>query len=303
MNPTAPSPAPLQPIHLQQLRELWIHTGTACNLSCPFCHEGSKPGDTRIAAPTLAQLAPLLDEAAARGVQRFAFTGGEPLILKGILEILLHALRLRPALVLTNGTAPFIRRAHQLALLRAAPHPVWFRVSIDYPDEARHDAGRGLKNFRKALEGLRLLQAAGLQVGITRQVTPGEDAAAVDSRFRQLLRKNRLPEHLPIVALPALGALGELAQPAAPAQLPPRAPASGPASPTRNQPPCARSRMLMLRGTHLRVHACPLTDDDTRFDMGGTLQEALETPVAPVHVRCALCRGAGVDYAGPAPVG
>ena len=26
------------------LRELWFHTGTACNLSCPFCLEGSKPG-------------------------------------------------------------------------------------------------------------------------------------------------------------------------------------------------------------------------------------------------------------------
>ena len=24
------------------LRELWFHTGTACNLACPFCLEGSK---------------------------------------------------------------------------------------------------------------------------------------------------------------------------------------------------------------------------------------------------------------------
>jgi pyruvate-formate lyase-activating enzyme len=287
---------PLQPIQLRRLRELWIHTGTACNLSCPFCHEGSKPGDSRIAAPALAQLAPLLDEAAARGVERFAFTGGEPLILKGILDILLHALRLRPTLVLTNGTAPFIRRAHQLALLRAAAHPVSFRVSIDYPDEARHDAGRGLKNFRKALEGLRLLQAAGLQAGITRQVTPGEDAAAVEAQYRQVLRRHRLPGDLPIVALPGLGALG------ATAQLPAPAFEAGPAQ-APHEPPCARSRMLMLRGTELRLHACPLTDDDSRFDTGNTLQAALEAPVAPVHARCALCRGPGVDYAGPAPVG
>jgi hypothetical protein len=61
--------------------------------------------------------------------------------------------------------------------------------------------------------------------------------------------------------------------------------------------------MLMLRGTEVRLHACPLTDDDMRFDLGNTLQAALETPVAPVHARCALCRGPGVDYAGPAPVG
>jgi pyruvate-formate lyase-activating enzyme len=295
VNAAATSTLPPQPIRLRQLRELWIHTGTACNLSCPFCHEGSKPGDARIPAPTLAQLAPVLEEAAARGVERFAFTGGEPLILKGILEILLHALRLRPALVLTNGTAPFIRRAHQLALLRAAPHRVAFRVSIDYPDEARHDAGRGLRNFRKALEGLRLLHAADLQVGITRQVTPGEQAAAVEAQYRQLLRKNRLPDDLPIVALPELGALGEVM---------PR-PAVDPrtAAPALHQPPCAHGRMLMLRGNELRVHACPLTDDDDRFDLGGTLPAALEAPVAPLHARCALCRGPGVDYAGPVPVG
>jgi molybdenum cofactor biosynthesis enzyme MoaA len=286
-------------ISLQQLRLLWIHTGTACNLSCPFCHEGSKPGDARLGAPTLAQLAPLLDEAAARGVERFAFTGGEPLILKGILDILLHALRLRPVLVLTNGTAPLLRRPHQLAQLRTAAHPLCFRVSIDFPDEARHDAGRGLRNFRKALEGLRLLHAAGFAVGITRLVTPDEDAALIAAQFRQLLRKQRLPEDLPIVALADLGAPGEsprsLAQVAPSNVEPARVDSPAPV------PACASSRMLLVRDAALRLHACPLTDDDRRFDAGATLDEALAARVVPVHPRCALCLGRGVDYAGDCP--
>lgn len=281
------SPAPR--LALAGLHELWVHTGTACNLSCSFCHEGSKPGDARIAAPTLAQLAPLLDEAAARGVGRFAFTGGEPLILKGILEILLHALKLRPALVLTNGTAPFIRRSHQLALLREAPHELSFRVSIDHPDEARHDAERGLKNFRKALEGLRMLHAAGFPVGITRQVTAGEDARAVESRFRQMLRKQRLPEDLPIVALPELGPLGAIAE------------FAGPAATDANrlaQSPCQRSRLLLVRGGAPRFHACPLTDDAPAFDVGASLDEALAAQVVASHPRCSRCLLHGVDYAG-----
>ena len=92
-------------------------------------------------------------------MRRFILTGGEPLILKGIQELLVEALELRPVLVLTNGTAPWIRRSQQLAALRAAAHPLSFRVSLDTPDEAAHDAQRGLKNFRKALEGLKLLHA------------------------------------------------------------------------------------------------------------------------------------------------
>jgi organic radical activating enzyme len=276
------------PIALESFRELWIHTGTACNLSCPFCHEGSKPGDTRIEAPSLAELAPLLDAAARRGVTGFAFTGGEPLILKGIREILLHALSLRPVLVLTNGTAPFIRRSHHLAELASAPHALSFRVSIDYADETRHDAGRGLKNFRKALEGLRLLHAAGFTVGITRQASPAEDAAAVDAAFRQLLRRQRLPQDISIVALPELGEPGDAM---------PR-PVTAPLQPAGVEPACATGRMLMRRDGRLRFHACPLTDDAARFDAGASLEDALAARFIPDHHRCARCLTQGVDYSG-----
>jgi hypothetical protein len=280
------------PIALLRFRELWIHTGTACNLSCPFCHEGSKPGDTRLEAPALAELAPLLAEAAAGGVERFAFTGGEPLILKGIREILLHALQLRPVLVLTKGTAPFIRRSHQLAELARAPHPLEFRVSIDYPDEALHDAGRGLRNFRKALEGLRLLHAAGFAVGIARQAGTDEEAAAAEGAFRQLLRRQRLPPDLPIVALPELG----LPAPADEPSMSTSSAATTPATPAT--PACAVGRMLLRRNGMLRLHACPLTDDAIRFDAGASLAAALAAQIIPDHPRCDLCRTRGVDYAG-----
>jgi uncharacterized Fe-S cluster-containing radical SAM superfamily protein len=274
-------------IAITRFRELWVHTGTACNLSCPFCHEGSKPADTRLEAIAAAEIAPLLDEAAARGVERFAFTGGEPLVLKGIQQILLHALMLRPVLVLTNGTAPFIRRSHQLAELAAAPHPLSFRVSIDYPEEVRHDAGRGLKNFRKALEGLRLLHAAGFAVGIARQVTPGESPAVVNAAFRQLLRRQRLPEDLPIIALPELG------MPAPQGHV---ATVAVPRVASSIVPACAVSRMLLRRNGVLRLHACPLTDDAPRFDVGASLEAALAAQVTPDHPRCMRCFDPGVDY-------
>ena len=275
-------------IAISALRELWVHTGTTCNLSCPFCHEGSKPGDTRLEAPLPTELAPLLVAAAARGVTRFAFTGGEPLIHKNIREILLHALSLRPVLVLTNGTAPFIRRSHQLAELARAPHALSFRVSIDYADAARHDANRGLQNFRKALDGMRLLLAAGFAVGVTRQSTTGEDVVAVAAAFRKLLRRQRLPPDLPIVALPELG-LPDAAAALAPATL---------NAPPTVAPACAVSRMVLRRNGMLRFHACPLTDDAARFDVGATLDAALAARILPDHARCAHCLGRGVDYAG-----
>jgi uncharacterized Fe-S cluster-containing radical SAM superfamily protein len=282
-------------LRLAAFRELWIHTGTACNLSCPFCHEGSKPGDTRIPGMTLAEVAPLLDEAAALGVGRFAFTGGEPLILREILPILKHALALRPVLVLTNGMAPFIRKAHLLAELRAQPNPLGLRVSIDWPDEARHDAGRGPASFRKAFEGLRLLHAAGFAVGITRQQDPDEDDRGIAARFRALLRRQHLPEDLPVVALPELGVpAAGLAD-----ALPTAATAGFPVEGNPAAPACTRSRMLLRRPEGLRFAPCPLVDDLAGMDLGAALAPALQAPVRLGHPRCRTCLEPGVDYAGP----
>ncbi len=290
---------PIHTIALTRLRELWLHTGTACNLSCPFCHEGSQPGDQRLQGFTLAEIAPVMEQAIQLGVERFAFTGGEPLILRDIHAILTYALQRRPVLVLTNGTAPFIRRAHQLATLRTQPHALSFRVSIDYPDESQHDAGRGLKNFRKALEGLRLLHAAGFAVGITRQQREDEDSRSVENRFRNLLRKQRLPEDLPIETLPGLGALGS---PGIAAGMP--AGESPAAPPFALETACSRSRMLIRRDGALRLTPCPLVDDQPAHDAPPDLDLALANPISPTHPRCSLCRSPGVNYIGAdLPVG
>jgi len=49
----SPGGQPRAYIESEALKELWFHTGTNCNLSCPFCFEGSKPGDRRIQCITL----------------------------------------------------------------------------------------------------------------------------------------------------------------------------------------------------------------------------------------------------------
>ncbi len=277
-------------IRLAQFRELWVHTGTACNLSCAFCHEASAPADTRLPAPTFDELAPQLDAAAHAGVERFCFTGGEPLIHREILRILRHALSLRPVLVLTNGTAPFIRRPHHLAQLQGLPHAASFRVSIDHPDEARHDAERGFRNFRKALQGLKLLADAGFEVGITRLSQQGEDVAAIEQRYRQLLRRQSLPENLALVALPDLGRPGQQAPEAT-------APAPATAVPLPDTA-CARSRMLLRRGASLVFSPCPFVDDEPGYDLGSDLADAVASLTPPRHARCATCLTTGVPYAG-----
>jgi sulfatase maturation enzyme AslB (radical SAM superfamily) len=268
------------------LDELWFHTGTACNLSCPFCLEGSVPGDTRLDRITLADAQPLMDEAVAIGVRQFSFTGGEPFIVKDFVNILNYASSLRPCLVLTNGTDPVLKRLHHIETLRGSQHPISFRVSVDWPDPDRHDAGRGVGNFRKAFRGMRALHRMGFHVSLARQMEAGEDSASVDTRFRALLQTYGLPDDTRIVAFPDFDV-----------------PAARPDVPdvtedcmtryqtgdTRRQFMCAFSKMVIKKNGRMRVYACTLVDDDPDYDLGGTLAEALGRRVRMRHHRCYSC--------------
>ena len=268
------------------LDELWFHTGTACNLDCPFCLEGSRPGDNRLQRITLADARPLIDAAVELNVRQFSFTGGEPFVVKDMVAILEYAAGLRPCLVLTNGTAPVVRRLAQIRRLAGTAHPIAFRISLDFADEARHDAGRGAGNFRLALQGLRGLHKAGFGVSLARQMQPGRDELEVDREFRQLLAAEGLPPDLRVVSFPDFGTPGEQRQvPRITEDCMTRYQTEA----TRRAFMCAFSKMAVKQGGRMRIYACTLVDDDPRYDQGDSLADALRARVLLQHHRCYSC--------------
>jgi sulfatase maturation enzyme AslB (radical SAM superfamily) len=269
-----------------QLRELWFNTGTACNLACPFCLEGSKPGDGRLDRITLDDAQPLLDEAAAIGVEQFSFTGGEPFIVKDFVNILRYASALKPCLVLTNGTEPVLKRLRQIETLAAQPYPVAFRISIDYPDSARHDAGRGSGSFEKAWQGMRELYCRGFKISVARQMDAGEDGDAVTDKFRALFRQHRLPEDTTIVPFPDFLTPGS--HPNVP-YITENCMTTYHTEETRQAFMCTFSKMIIKKDGRMRVYACTLVDDDESYDLGGTLAESLESRIMMRHHRCYSC--------------
>jgi molybdenum cofactor biosynthesis enzyme MoaA len=268
------------------LRELWFHTGTACNLACPFCLEGSKPGDGRLDRVRLDDVRPLIDEAVELGVEQFSFTGGEPFIVKDFVAILAYAAQRLPCLVLTNGTDPVLKRLHQIETLRAASHPVSFRVSIDYPDRARHDAGRGAGSFDKSWRSLQELHRRGFKVSLARQAARGEDAASVDAAFRALITANGLPADMTVVSFPDF--LGPHSHAAVP-HVTEHCMTTYQTEESRRRFMCAFSKMIVKKDGRMRVYACTLVDDDDTYDLGGTLRESLGKRIVMRHHRCYSC--------------
>jgi hypothetical protein len=268
------------------LSELWFHTGTACNLACPFCLEGSKPGDRRLDRVTLADVRPFIEEAISLGVRQLSFTGGEPFIVKDMVRILDYALEAAPCLVLTNGVDAVTKRIGKLLPLKAKPHELALRVSIDYPEAPRHDAGRGAGNFVKAWQAARALHDAGFRVSIARQMQPGEDSAGIEEAYRGLCRVYRLPEDTRIVSFP------DFAGPGSHRPVPhitESCMTTYHTERTRREFMCAYSKMVVKQKGRMRVYACTLVDDDPAYDQGGALAEALGQRVMLRHHRCFSC--------------
>jgi len=268
------------------LRELWFHTGTACNLACPFCFEGSGPADKRLALLKLRDVEPLIDEALTLGVEQFSFTGGEPFLARDLIKILQRAAAHRPCLVLTNGTKPLQRRFHQLLALRDTPHPVRFRISIDHPTAAGHDAGRGEGTFEQALIGLKMLHDAGFGVSVARHMAKDEDSDAVEQSYRRLLVERGLPADLTLVAFPDFAVPGS--HPRVP-HVTTRCMTHYQSEESRRQFMCAFSKMVVKTTAGLRVYACTLVDDDPEYDLGATLREAMNHRISMRHHRCYSC--------------
>jgi sulfatase maturation enzyme AslB (radical SAM superfamily) len=268
------------------LQELWFHTGTACNLACPFCLEGSKPGDTRLDRITLSDVEALMPEAVELGVEQFSFTGGEPFIVKDFVNILRYAAELKPCLVLTNGTDALLKRLQKIETLKTTKHPINFRISIDWPDEAQHDAGRGAGTFRQALQSIVELQARGFGVSLARQMPADEDSAAVDQRFQELVQEAGYRGEIRIVAFPDFATPG--AQPEVP-DVTEDCMTRYQNEASRRNFMCAFSKMVIKINGRMRVYACTLVDDDERYDQGSNLRAAMDQRVMLAHHRCYAC--------------
>ena len=276
----------------QKLKELWFHTGTACNLACPFCLEGSKPGDDRLNRIKLEDIQSYIDEAVDLGVEQFSFTGGEPFVVKDLGRILAYAAERRPCLVLTNGTDALINRRSMLESLRDTKHPIAFRVSIDYADAEQHDAGRGEGNFLLAWQGLALLNELGFHVSVARQAGADEDKTKVDEAYRQLFIEHGLEKDTTIVAFP------DFLTPNATADVPEISENCMTQYQTAEQREaymCAFSKMIVKEQGRMKIYSCTLVDDDPRYGFEGSLKESLDQRVILAHHRCFSCFSCGAS--------
>jgi MoaA/NifB/PqqE/SkfB family radical SAM enzyme len=149
--------------------KLWIYTNYDCNLSCTYCLANSTPRTPRHEIE-LDAVRRLVDEAAALGFHCVYFTGGEPMLLDSIYDMLAYASARIPTTLLTNA---MLAHGSRLKRLAAVNHPnLIVQVSLDGSRPETNDAYRGRGSWDKTVTGIRRLQARGMHVRLSTTETP-----------------------------------------------------------------------------------------------------------------------------------
>jgi AdoMet-dependent heme synthase len=281
---------PEQPLF--HLDSLWIQVaGTLCNLMCTHCFVSCGPAESRHAMMTREEVRARVAEALPLGVREFYFTGGEPFLHAGMLDILADTLAHGPCTVLTNGTLFNERRVEALAdLTRDSRFTLEIRVSLDGERAETHDAFRGAGSFDRAIAGIAMLSRHGLLPIVTVTQNTEEDEQPFRDRYLALLRaagveRPRL-KLLPMFLLGReVGRTRGYQKPETLADLPTEA-----FDPHRLQ--CSSCRAVTSQG----VFVCPLLVDEPGGRMGGRLDQTLG-PFTLSHGACYTCYVTGMTCA------
>ena len=277
---------PRASVPLKHLDTLWLNTGTLCNLACASCYIESSPTNDALVYLSAADAVRFLGEAAAMGTREIGFTGGEPFMNPGMLEMLGEALECGfEALVLTNAMKPMRRHeAALLALREKHGDRLTLRVSLDHHTQTVHEAERGARSWDAAMEGLRWLSARNFSLAVAGRLLPGEGEAEARQHYAALFEREGIAvdagDPMRLVLFPEMDERKDIAEiTTACWSILDKSPADV---------MCATSRMVVHRkGEEApRVAACTLIPYDPGFDMGGDLKEA-SREVSLNHPHCA----------------
>lgn len=275
-------------VALDRLETLWLNTGSLCNIECGHCYMESGPKKDVLAYLRLNHVQAYLDEIKALGlpVREIGITGGEPFMNPDIIEILDASLRAGfEVLVLTNAMKPLWQKREKLnAVNKQFSEKLKLRVSVDHYSETHHDEERGKGSWRAMMQGLGWLIENGFNIDIAGRNMWHESDANTRGGFQKLFDtiglKVSAQDHARLMLFPEMDDNQDVPE------ITTRCWDILGVSPEAQM--CATSRMVVLnKGASVpHVVPCTLLPYDARFNMGPTLEGALD-PVALNHPHCA----------------
>ena len=273
-----------------QLKTLWLNTGSLCNIECANCYIESSPTADHFSYLKVDEITPYLDEIDEMGLGpvEIGMTGGEPCMnphFGKMCQIILE--RGHSLLVLTNAMKPLMRPRVQAVLLelrKTYVDQMTFRVSLDHFTAKGHDAERGDGSFEIALVGTDWLSDNGFNLNIAGRAMFSESEQTARNGYAGLIAIQgwsiNAADPAAVLLFPEMDDKVDVPEITTDCwnilSVHPEAMM------------CANSRMLVKRkgAKTPAILSCTLLWDDPQFEMGQTLADSL-TPVQLNHPHCA----------------
>jgi cyclic pyranopterin phosphate synthase len=191
----------------RRLRYLRLSVTDRCDLRCTYCMpESGVPASPRDEVLSLEELARVARVFARLGVQTVRLTGGEPLVRKGIDELVrqIRDAGIDDIALTTNATAlaPLAPRLAEAGLTR-------LNVSLDSLDPARFARLTRGGELARVLEGIEAAQAAGLtRIKLNTVLVRGENDGEAEAIVRWAWARDLVPRFIELMPLGAGASLG-----------------------------------------------------------------------------------------------
>ena len=267
-------------VTFQNLKMLWVNTGTLCNIECVNCYIESSPHNDRLSYIKSKELKVYLDDMQTQGimVDEIGFTGGEPFmnpdILTMINDVLSHHICV---LILTNAMKPmqrfFIKEG--LCLLHEKYRDLLkIRVSLDHYTQQKHDKIRGQQSWESTLKGIQWLYHKGFNISIASRSCWEESEQQICQGFKKLFTEQgwslNAESHEDLIIFPEMELKRDVPE------------ITTRCWDTLNKSAdnimCSHSRMLVKRKNALKptLVSCTLLPYDRQFDLGSELPKKNE---------------------------
>lgn len=275
-------------VDLQELRTLWLNTGSVCNLACENCYIESSPKNDRLSFINAEDVSPLLREISELQlpVNLIGLTGGEPFANPEIMKILSLILEQGlEALVLTNGYKAIKKHYFSLKAFQGQyGEKLKLRISLDHYTLEVHEKERGVGTFEETLACLKWLTEEGFSVSIAGRSLIKDNSLDAINSFQELLDSRSIKMNLAmgdnIVIFPEMDQKHDVPEITTDCW--------DILSKKPQDQMCASERMIVKKKGRdkISVMPCTLLAYDEQFDLGHNLKDA-KTRVQLNHPFCA----------------
>jgi len=179
--------------------KLRILVTNSCNYRCPFCHNEGQEKGAQVGMMSVEQFKQLIDYLDGQELSEINFSGGEPFLHKGIVDMIAYA---NDHMTCDISCATNLSLINDRQISRLATTRVKFNIQFPFVTEKDFAKSTGTGNLCKILNRIRTVKETGIKVGLNTVIQ------SADNNIIEQMLVFALENELPLKLLPQIGLNG-----------------------------------------------------------------------------------------------